>query len=74
MIHNRKQIRAIIAIDTVLIILVGLLVAVEEDLGISRELLCLSEFCIHVQNKIIIKKLNFISHLPDDVFSSPSNP
>ena len=42
MIHNRKQIRAIIAIDTVLIILVGLLVAVEEDLGISRELLCLS--------------------------------
>ena len=41
MIHNRKLNRAIITIDTVLI-LVGLLVVVEKDFGISRERLCLS--------------------------------
>ena len=41
MIHNRKQITAIITIDTVLI-LVGLLVVVEEGLGLSGEPLCLS--------------------------------
>ena len=47
MIHNRKQIRAIITIDIVLI-LVGLLVVAEEGLGISRELLCLSLSSIYM--------------------------
>ena len=47
MTHNRIPIRAIITIDTVLI-LVGLLVVVEEGLGISRELLCLSLSSIYM--------------------------